>query len=323
MKASVNQVYGSPDVLSIQELSRPEPGDNDILIKVHATTVTRTDTCALRAHPFFLRPFTGWFRPRRQVLGLDFAGKVVAAGPAVDRFQVGQRVFGLTPDGYGAHAEYLCLSQDDTIAEMPDNKVFDEVVVGEGAWYANTYLKAFDIQPDQSILIYGASGAIGSAAVQLSKYYGANVTAVVSAKNVELARQLGADRVIDYTAEDFTQIADRFDYVLDAVGKTTFFTCRPLLKSNGTYSATDLGPYWQNIWLSLWFGLRRKNRVVFPTPRQSQGFIEFLSELLRTGDYQAVIDRTYSLENIADAFRFVETATKTGIVVVRMSSSHQ
>lgn len=321
MKASVNRVYGSPDVLSIEELPKPEPGAKEILIKVHATTVTRTDTCALRAHPFFLRPFTGWFRPRHRVLGLDFAGTVVATGAKVGKFRAGQRVFGLTPDGYGAHAEYLCLSQDDAIAEMPDNKNFDEVVVAEGAWYANTYLKAFNIQPGQRILIYGASGAIGSAAVQLSRYYGARVTAVVSTKNMELARQLGADHVVDYTAEDFTKIEDRFDFVLDAVGKTTFFACRSLLNSSGCYSATDLGPYWQNIWLSLWYGLRRKKRVVFPTPRQGQGFIVFLSELLRTGAYRAVIDRTYSFEEIADAFRFVETATKTGIVVVRLTSS--
>ncbi len=265
-----------------------------------------------------MRPFIGWFRPKQQVLGLDFAGTVVAVGPKASTFSIGQRVFGLTPKGYGAHAEYLCLSQNDAVTEMPETKDFQEVVVSEGAWYANTYLEKFGVQPGQNILVYGASGAIGTAAVQLAKYYGARVTAVVSTKNIELARELGADEVIDYTAEDFTAIGGRFDFVLDAVGKTSYFDCKPLLKPTGVYSATDLGPFWQNIWLALWYGLRRRNRVVFPTPSQSQEFVSFLSGLLETGRYQAVIDRYYPFEEIADAFRFVETATKTGIVVVRI-----
>jgi NADPH:quinone reductase-like Zn-dependent oxidoreductase len=318
MKAAVHKVYGSPDVLAIEEIPTPSPKENEILIRVHATTVTRTDTCALRAHPFFLRPYTGFFRPRRKVLGLDFAGTVVSIGAAVSRFSVGQRVFGLTPDGCGAHAEYLCLCQNDAIAGMPDNRDFHEVVTGEGAWYANTYLEAFNIGPGQNILVYGASGAIGTAAVQLSKYRGANVTAVVSTKDVELAKRLGADQVVDYTVEGFTAVGDKFDFVLDAVGKTTYFACKPLLKASGVYSATDLGPYWQNVWLTLWYGQRARKRVIFPTPGQSREFMEFLSGLMGSGRFQAVIDRYYDFEEIAEAFRFVETGNKTGIVVIRM-----
>ena len=153
--------------------------------------------------------------------------------------------------------------------------------------------------------------------MQLSKYYGAEITAVVSTKNMALAENLGADHVVDYTASDFTAINDRFDFVLDAVGKTSYFECRALVKDEGVYAATDLGPWWQNIWLSIWSGLRKKNRVVFPTPRQTQGFITLLSSLLENGGFRAVIDRTYDFEEIAEAFRYVEEAKKVGIVTIR------
>jgi NADPH:quinone reductase-like Zn-dependent oxidoreductase len=224
MKAVVNDRYGSPDVLTIRDLSRPEPKAGEILVKVHTTTVGRTDSCALRAHPFFVRPYTGLLRPKRTVLGLDFAGTVNLVGKDVTRFTPGARVFGLTPGGYGAHAEYVCLPEDGAVSTMPSGARFDEVVVCEGAWYANTYLRKFNLKPGHKILIYGASGAIGTSAVQLSKSYGAEVTAVVSTPHLDLAKRLGADRVVDYTVEDFAQIGESFDFVLDAVGKTSY--CR-------------------------------------------------------------------------------------------------
>jgi len=318
MKAVVNERYGSPDVLDIREMPRPEPKAGEILIRVHATTVGRTDSCALRAHPFFVRPYAGLLRPKRTVLGLDFAGTVDVVGKGVTKFTRGARVFGLTPGGYGAHAEYVCLSEDGAVSSMPSGTCFDEAVVCEGAWYADTYLKKFNLKPGHKILIYGASGAIGTSAVQLSKFYGASVTAVVSTPHLDLARGLGADRVVDYTAEDFTQIGESFDFVLDAVGKTSFFRCRPLLKPEGVFAATDLGPWWQNVILAIWSSLTGSGRVVFPTPHSSQSFVEFLKARLKAGEFHAVIDRKYLLRDIADAYRYVETEQKAGIVVIEV-----
>jgi NADPH:quinone reductase-like Zn-dependent oxidoreductase len=321
MKASVNKRYGSPEVLEILDIPIPAPQSGEILVKVYATTVNRTDACALRAHPFFMRLSSGLLRPKRTVLGLDFAGTVEASGIDVTEFMQGDRVFGLTPEGCGAHAEYLCLSEDAAISKMPEGKRFDQVVVCEGAWYANTYLKKFGLKKGHKILIYGASGAIGTAAVQLAKIYGAEVTAIVSQPHLELARQLGADQVVDYTAEDFTQIGDRFDFVLDAVGKTSFFKCRSLLKPSGVFAATDLGAWWQNVFLSIWSSIIGSGRVVMPMPQSDRPFINFLKEKMETGEFRPVIDRTYALSDIADVYRYVESEQKTGIVVVRVASA--
>lgn len=316
MKASVNTRYGAPDVLQLTHVAKPAPGAGEVLVRVCATTVGRTDACALRAHPFFIRLLTGLRRPKRHILGLDFAGIVEATGPDVTLFAPGDRVFGLTPGGYGAHAEYLCIDERASIATMPDGLPFEQAVIGEGAWYADTYLKRFGLGPGHKILIYGASGAIGAAAVQLAKSYGAEVTAVVGTRHVQLARSLGADHVVNYQTEDFTRIDARFDFILDAVGKTTFFRCKKLLKRTGVFSATDLGPWAQNIFLEIWFRLTRRNRVVFPMPKSSKRVIEFIKSRLETGALRAVIDRTYPFEDIADAYRYVETAQKTGIVVI-------
>ena len=318
MIAVVNECYGSPDVLEFRELPTPQPRAGEVRVKVHATTVGRTDACALRAHPFFVRPYSGLLRPKRKILGLDFAGTIDAVGKNVTTFTQGDRVFGLTSGGYGAHAEYVCLPADGAISVMPTEKRFREVVVCEGAWYADTYLKKFNLGSGHRILIYGASGAIGTSAVQLAKIYGADVTAVVSTRHLDLARRLGADQVIDYTAVDFTDIGERFDFVLDAVGKTTFFRCRPLLKRDGVYSATDLGPWWQNIVMAMWSSLTGSGRVVLPMPHSSQAFVEFLRTRIEAGEFREVIDRTYPLQDIADAYRYVDTEQKVGIVVIEV-----
>jgi NADPH:quinone reductase-like Zn-dependent oxidoreductase len=201
---------------------------------------------------------------------------------------------------------------------MPSAMSFDEVVVCEGAWYANTYLMKFNLKPGHKILIYGASGAIGTSAVQLSKIYGAEVTAVVSTPHLDLATRLGADRVVDYTVEDFTQIGESYDFVLDAVGKTSYFQCRPLLKPDGVFAATDLGPWWQNVVLSIWSSLTGSGRVVLPMPQSSQDFVEFLMTHIEAGDFHAVVDRKYQLCDIADAYRYVETEQKAGIVIIEV-----
>lgn len=319
MKAAVNERYGSPDVLAVREMPTPEPEAGEILVRVHATTVSRTDSCALRAHPFFVRPYTGLLRPKRTVLGLDFSGTVELTGRKVTKFTPGERVFGLTPGGYGAHAEYVCVPEGGAVAAMPAGIRFDEAVICEGAWYADTYLKKFDLKPGHRILIYGASGAIGTSAVQLSKYYGAWVTAVASTPHLDLVKRIGADHVVDYTVEDFTQIDDVFDFVLDAVGKTSYSRCRPLLKPEGVFAATDLGPWWQNILLALWSSLTGSGRVVMPMPRSSQPFVEFLKARIEADDFHAVIDRKYPLSDIAEAYRYVGTEQKAGIVVIEIA----
>ena len=319
MKAVVNDRYGSPNILKIQQVPKPQPKPNEVLISVHATTVSRTDCGILRAQPPLIgRLMTGLLRPKFSVLGMDFAGKVEAVGADVTLFEPGELVFGLSPDHYGAHAEYLCVSEKGPITTMPAGAHYKEVVVCEGAWYANTYLHRFGLKPGHKILIYGASGAIGTAAVQLAKIYGAKVTAVVASRHVDLAKSLGADHVINYTVEDFTQIGETFDFVLDAVGKATFFHCRRLLKPRGVYSATDLGPWWQNLMLATWFSITGRNTVVLPMPKNDQKFVGWLKHRIEAGEYRAVIDREFPFEDIIDAYRFVETSQKTGIVVINV-----
>ncbi|MGH1361221.1 MAG: NAD(P)-dependent alcohol dehydrogenase [Burkholderiaceae bacterium] len=317
MKAVVNTRYGSPDVLAFREVPIPEPGDNELLIKVQATTVSRTDSGTLRAQPPLLgRLMTGLWRPRHTILGIDFAGIVETTGKQVTHFKPGDRVFGLSDKHYGAHAEYLCLPETGALAMMPSGLGFNDAVLCEGAWYADTYLRRFDVGPGHELLIYGGSGAIGTAAIQLAKAYGARVTTVVSTRHLALADSLGADVVIDHTAQDFTRLDQRFDFVLDAVGKTTYFKCRSLLKPGGVYSATDLGPWWQNLFLALWFSATGSGRVVMPMPECSQSLIEHFRQLMQQGQLRAVIDNVYALDDIVPAYIYVESGRKTGIVVV-------
>ena len=324
LKAVVNTRYGSPDVLEIRQVTRPEPKADEVLIRVYATTVSRTDCGMLRAHPpLIARLFMGFFRPKYTILGMDFAGKVEALGADVTSFKPGDRVFGLSPQRYGAHAEYLCVPATGAIATMPTWLGFSEAVVCEGAWYADTYLQKFGLKAGQKILIYGASGAIGTAAVQLAKSRGGEVTAVVATQHLDLVKSLGADRAVDYTAEDFTKIGETFDFVLDAVGKTTYFRCRRLLKPNGVFAAADLGPWWQNALLALWSSITGSNRVVFPTPNGSKLIVDRLQSLLEAGEFRVIVDRKYPLEEIADAYRFVETAQKIGIVVINVASANE
>ena len=324
MKAAVVTRYGSPDVVQIRRVPKPAPRAGEVLIRVHAATVNRTDCGELRPHPFFARLFFGLLRPRRTIFGMDFAGEVEAVGAGVTSFKPGDRVFGMCPSrSNGAHAEFVCVPEAGPIGAMPAGAPFDQVVCCEGAFYANGSLSTFGLGPGRRILIYGASGAIGTAAVQLAKSYGAEVTAVAATRHLDLLRSLGADRVIDYTAEDFTRIGDRFDFVLDAVGKADFFRCRRLLKPGATFAATDAGPRWQNLPLVLWSAITGNQRVLVPLPARGSGhaFVEFLKVRMEAGQFRAVIDRKYPLDSIADAYRYVETGQKVGIVVIDVAAA--
>jgi len=320
MKAAVSARYGSSDVLQIQQVPKPRPGAGQVLVRVHASTVNRTDCGMLQPHPFFIRLTAGLFRPKLKVLGMDFAGTIEAVGASVTSFKDGDRVFGMSPETYGAHAEYLCVPTDGQFAAIPANLSFDEVVVCEGAWYADSNLRWLQVERGHKILIYGASGAIGVAAVQLAKAHGADVTAVVGTRHLDLATSLGADRVVNYETEDFPQIGETFDAVFDAVGKTTYFRCRHLLKPGARFGATDLGPWWQNILLSIWFSITGSRRVGISFPVSRPGFVDELGRLMEDGKFRAVVDRTYPFEAIRDAYRYVATGQKTGIVVITVTS---
>jgi NADPH:quinone reductase-like Zn-dependent oxidoreductase len=323
MKAAVITRYGSPDVVKIRQAPKPAPEAGEVLIRVHATTVNRTDCGELRPHPFFARLVYGLRRPKRTIFGLDFAGEVEAVGAGIMSFKPGDRVFGMCPArSNGAQAEYFCMPETGPIAPMPAGACFDEAVVCEGAFYADTGLRKLRLRPGHKILIYGASGAIGAAAVQLAKYYGAEVTAVVATRHLDLVRSLGADRAVDYTTGEFKQLDRSFDFVLDAVGKMNIFRWWRLLKPGGVFAATDLGPWSQNLLFWIWSSISGSNSVVIPVPERGSGhaFVDFLRGRMEAGQFRAVIDRNYALDAIADAYRYVETGEKTGIVVIDVTA---
>ncbi len=325
MKAAVNTRYGTPDVLEIREVPKPEAKAGEVLVAVHAAAVGRTDDGMLRPHPSFLvRLMYGLFRPMRTILGMDFAGVVETLGAGVTTFKPGDRVFGmLRLRELGAHAEYVCVPADGYIATMPAGLRFEEAVVCEGAFYAYQSLKALNLKSGDKILIYGASGAIGTAAVQLAKAFGATVTAVVATRHMALVKALGAARAVDYTAENFTRIGETFDCILDAVGKTTYLRCRRLLKPGALFGATDMGPWGQTLLLYFWSSISGRKRVVIAMPRPAPGFVDYLKARMEAGEFRAVIDRRYKLEAIADAYRYVETGQKTGIVVINVRPGEQ
>ncbi|MEU8859967.1 NAD(P)-dependent alcohol dehydrogenase [Streptomyces umbrinus] len=317
MRAAVHNRYGPPDVIRVADVDKPSIGDQDVLVRVHATTVNRTDCAYRAASPFFIRILTGLARPRRTVLGTEYAGVVDAVGGGVTSFKAGDRVFGYNEGRFGTHAEYLSVPHDGAIATMPDGVTFEEAAPGtEGSHYALAFVNKAGIQPGQDVLVYGATGAIGSAAVQLLKHRGATVTAVCDGVHQELVRGLGADRVVDHTAQDFTRDEQSYDAVFDAVGKSTFGHCKRLLKPGGVYLSSDLGPWCQNLLLPLVTPLFRGRKVKFPFPKQDQEMVRYFRDLVEAGEFRPVIDRRYPLEQIVDAHRYVETGQKIGNVVI-------
>ena len=323
MKAAVHTRYGPPEVVRIAQVAKPIVKDNEVLVKIHATTVNRTDCGFRAAKPFFVRFFTGLVRPRLTVLGNEFAGEIEEIGSGVTSFQVGDRVFGYNDDQFGAHAEYMAIPEDGLLAAMPATLTYAEAAPStEGSHYALAFIRTAKIHSGQHVLVHGATGAIGSAAVQLLKGVDADVTATCDARNMELVQRLGADRVIDYTAEDFTQDVERYDVVLDAVGKSSFGGCRRLLKPGGTYLSSDLGPLSQNPILALVTPLFGGKKVMFPIPKHDQDMARYFKEQIESGVFQPVIDRTYPLDQIVDAYRYVETGQKIGNVVISVVPSN-
>jgi NADPH:quinone reductase-like Zn-dependent oxidoreductase len=269
--------------------------------------------------PWFARLFTGLFKPKWTILGCEFAGQIEATGDKVTRFTVGDRVFGFSGDTYGAHAEYMVMPEEGTLTTIPEGLTYKEAAPSlEGSHYALCDIRAAGIQKGQRVLIYGTTGAIGSAAVQLVKHIGAYVTAVCGTENVALVRSLGADKVVDYEKEDFTKDDQLYDVVFDAVGKSTFGRCKALLRPGGIYISSDLGPMGQNPFLALITPLFGGKKVLFPIPPFNKEDVEFIREIIATGHFKPVIDSSYPLEQVADAFRYVETGKKKGNVVIEV-----
>ncbi|HEX9560934.1 MAG TPA: NAD(P)-dependent alcohol dehydrogenase [Candidatus Dormibacteraeota bacterium] len=320
MKAVVYDRYGPPEVLRIAEVERPVPKEDEVLIKVHATTVNRLDVHTREANrssglgfSVLSRLVSGLRTPRRRILGSEFAGEVEAVGATVNEFAVGDHVFGNSGLRFGAHAEFMCVRESARIAHMPAGMTFGEAApITDGALNALTCLTAADLKKGRRILIYGASGAIGTAGVQLARHFDADVTAVCSTKNLELVKSLGADRVIDYTKEDFTKNGQTYHVIFDAVGKHSFKRSRDSLEPGGIYLPTD---GFENLFLALWTPRVGDKRVVFQIPpRQTKQDVLFLKQLVEAGEFRPVIDRTYALEDVVEATRYVETEQKTGNV---------
>jgi NADPH:quinone reductase-like Zn-dependent oxidoreductase len=314
MKAIINTEYGSADVLKLQEIEKPTPKPNEVLVKIYGTTVNRTDTGLRSVEYFISRLFTGLFKPRFHTLGSEFAGIIEQIGENVKSFKVGDEIFGLSTSNFGTHAEYLAIPESASIALKPKNLSFYEAAcICEGPYLAYNYLTKFKIDKTTKILINGTSGSIGSSGLQLAKYFGAEVTAVTDTKNLALAKKLGADFVVDYTKEDFTDTDKKFDLVFDAVGKSSFFKCKKLLKENGTYFSTELGYLSQNVYLPLF-----TKKIIFPIPKDTKEQVEFFKELAEKGHLRAIIDRTYALEEVAEAHRYVEKGMKVGSVSIKV-----
>lgn len=321
MKAIIYTQYGPPDVLSLQEIEKPVPRDNEILVKVRAASVNRTDCANLRAKPDIMRLTMGLLRPKNPILGTEFSGDVEAVGSAITSFKAGDKVFGFDDSGLRSYAEYLVIADNKPVATMPEGFDYQQAAACiEGFHYAYNFFNKVELKKGDKVLVNGASGGIGSATVQLLAYHGVEVTAVCNTKNLDLLRSLGATKVIDYTQEDFTIDNERYDCIFDSVGKSSFGKCKTILKPGGAYISSELGKGSQNIFLSLITAIlgsvpgQGGRKVRFPYPPNIIRSILVLKKLIEEGKYTSVIDRTYSLEQIAEAFRYVETGQKTGNV---------
>lgn len=320
MRAARRERYGSPDVIQIEDVPLPTPRADEILVRVHAATVSRTDCALLAAHPFFMRFLTGLHRPKTKTLGTDFAGRVEAIGERVSTFQVGDAVWGMDDLGAASHADYLVASAKGSVALMPSGTSFvDAAACIEGAWYAYSIVDRVAVGKDRRVLINGATGAIGTALLQLSVHLGATVTAVGNAKSLELLRSLGASRVIDYEQANFTEDDHVYDCVFDAVGKSSFGACRRLLDPRGVYVSTELGPGWQNLFLALVTPVFGKQRVVFPIPMDRKAFLAAMGPLVAQGHFRPVIDQVVTLDGIRDAYAYAASGQKTGCVVLKLT----
>jgi len=318
MKAVVYDRYGPPDVLRVEDVPKPAPAADEILVRVRATGITRSDAHLRAGEPFVSRFQSGLRRPKRKILGHELAGEVEAVGPAVTEFAVGDRVFGALPYlalEAGAHAEYICVPERFPLTQMPEGMSFEDAgAIADGVLLTLNGLRPAGRLDGKRILVYGASGSMGTAGVQLAKHFGAHVTAVCNAQNIELVRSLGADDVIDYLQDDFTENREAYDVIFDAVGKHSFRRSKRALKPGGVYLPTD---GLRNVFLWLLHKRVGNKKVLFELPpRMLKADVALLKRLLEAGEYRPVVDRAYPLEDVREAHRYVDTHQKVGNVVL-------
>ena len=318
MKAIVRSKYGSPEVLSIKEVDTPIPTENEVLVRVYATTVNRTDCANLWAKPFIMRFIIGLLKPKVPIPGTDFAGIVEKIGKRVTKFNIGDKVWGFDDSGVlQSQAQYMTILEDKNFITFPENISYEQAAASvEGTHYAYNFLNKVELKKGQKVLINGATGAIGSSALQLSKAAGAYVTAVCNTSSISLIKSLGADKVIDYLKNDFTKDNEKYDYVFDTVGKSTFSKCKSILKPNGVYISSELGPFIQNPFLALITPALGGKQVKFPIPINVIESLQFIKKLIEEEKFKAVIDKTFPIENIRDAYNYVATGEKIGNVVI-------
>ncbi len=317
MKAIINTQYGPPEIVKLMDIPIPTPKPGEVLIRVKASTVNRTD-CGFRSAEYFIsRFFSGLFRPKNKTLGNEFAGIIEALGAGVTNYKIGDQVFGYNDKTFGAHAEFMTMDALGSMALMPTGWTFeDAAALTEGSHYALCDIHAAKVQAGQNILVYGATGAIGSAAVQLLKHFGTHVTAICSTPYMDLVKSLGADRVIDYTKEDYSNSEQRYDFIFDAVGKSSFGQAKKVLTENGIYISTELGKNSENVFLAM-IAKYKKKKVLFPIPSINKSDVDFLQSLAIAGKFKPVIDRSYTLEQMVEAYRYVESGQKIGNVIIK------
>ncbi len=320
MKASTRTTYGSPDVITVKEVEKPTPKPDEILVQVHATTVNRTDCGALWGKPFVFRLFIGLFKPRNEITGTDFAGVVEAVGQNVTSFLVGDRVWGFDDNTLPSHAEYMAIDTKKPIMKIPNGFTFEQAAASaEAAHYAYNFLNKVKLAPGNKVLVNGGTGGIGSAAIQFLKSKDIFVTAVCHSQYDDRVRALGPDRIIHFDKEDFTQDNEKYDFVFDAVGKSSFKPCTRILKENGVYISSELGPGAENLYLPLLTSIKGGKKVIFPLPVDISKSLAFVADLVEQRKFKPLIDRTYALDQIKEAFEYVNSGQKIGNVIIKIN----
>lgn len=313
MKAAFRSTYGSGEVLTVREIERPSPEENEVLIKVHAATVSRTDCHVLWGLPLFMRLFTGLIKPKLAITGTDFAGEVVEIGKSVKTYKPGAKLMGFEFFGLRSHAQYITLAESAEMADVPANLSWEEsAACVEGAFYALNVIRQFNPRRGQTAMVAGATGAIGSAIVQFFTFHGVHVTATCRPEHSDLVKSLGAERTIDYTKEDFTKDSGRYDFVIDAVGKSSFGKCKILLKEKGMYASSGAPELLALMYTHIFGG----KKFIFAPPKDLRGCLTFTKALAEEGKFKPVIDKVLPLQKIAEAFEYVGSGQKVGNVVI-------
>lgn len=316
MKAAIRRKYGAFEAISVEEVPNPILKDNEVLIQVKATTVNRTDCANLTGKPFIMKMILGFPKPRKVIIGTDFAGEILELGKSVSSFKKGDRVFGFLDMGLQSQAELICIKEE-ALLKIPEGIDYSLAAASlEGAHYAYSFIHYVSINPGQKILINGATGAIGSALLQFARLFEVEITVTSNSKNFELMKSLGADKIIDFDKEDFTKTAEKFDFIFDSVGKSTFGACKPILNDSGIYISSELGPNAENIFYALTTKGSKSKKVIFPIPFSQKKTMPYILDLLKTGKFKPVIDKSYPLNEISKAYQYVLSGQKTGNVIV-------